>query len=90
MEQSTFWEANRSSSTQEIPRAFDATQMFITILMRVWPCIFYHHHIHNSPPTVPILSQIDSVQASILSLKIYFNNIPQLCLGLRSRFCNKN
>ena len=73
MEQSSSWEANRCSASQEIPRI-------------LWnPKVYYR--IHNSPPPVPILSNIDSVHAphptscrSILILSFH------LRLGLPSGF----
>jgi hypothetical protein len=61
MEQSP-WEANRSSANQEIPH----------ILLN----LKFHYHTHNSPPLVPILSQINTVHTlpSYFS-KIHFNII---------------
>ena len=61
MEQNPSWESNRSSDGREIPRI-------------VWsPKI--HCRIHNSPPPVPVLSQINAVHAPINLWKIYFNII---------------
>ena len=55
MEQGSSWETNWSSATQEIPRILWNSKA--------------HYRIHKSPPSVPILSQIDPVHASILLLR---------------------
>jgi hypothetical protein len=60
MDHSPAWEANRFSASQEIPR--------------IWRNPKVHYHIHNSPASAPILSQINPVHVPPFHLlKIHFN-----------------
>jgi hypothetical protein len=67
MEQSP-WEANRFSTSQEIPRILWKSKV--------------QYRIHKWPPPVPILSQLSAVQTLACHfLKIHFNIIPHLRLS---------
>ena len=72
MEQSSSWEANQFSASQEIPRI-------------LWnPKV--HYCIHRSLPPVPILSHLDPFHASTSHmLKIHFNIILPSTSGASKR-----
>ena len=62
MQHSPSWEANRFSASQEIPRI-------------LWNQKVYYR-IHNCPPPVSVLSQIDPVHAPTSHfLKIHFSSM---------------
>jgi hypothetical protein len=66
MEQSPSREANSFSASQEIPRILWNSEV--------------HYHVHNGPPSVPTLSQLDLVH-NLTSLLILFSDLR---LGLPS------
>ena len=73
MEQSPYWEANRFSATQEIPRILRNPKV--------------HYRSHTCPTPVSTLSQLDPVHNHISHfLKIHFNIILPFTPGSPSGF----
>ena len=70
MAQMSSWEANRFSVSQEIPRILWSPRV--------------RYGIHKNTPPVPILRQTNQVYAPFPPLKIYFDIIFHLRLGLPS------
>jgi hypothetical protein len=62
MAQSSFWEANRFSASQEIPRIFGNLKV--------------HYDFHKGPPSVPILSQLDPVHTPISYFPKIHRHVP--------------
>jgi hypothetical protein len=60
MDQSPSWEADRFSTSQEIPRILWNTKV--------------HYRIHKSPTPLSLVSQIDTVHAPIRLLDERFKN----------------
>jgi len=68
MEQTPLCKASSSTVRQEIPH----TLWKLKVL----------HYLHNSPPSVPMLSQINPVVPLTYFFKVNLNTIFHLCLGL--------